>query len=732
MSMQMQMQDRPTDDEDVEAASIAPMENMDVTDGTLRRKGAVRTFPWLLREAELNLVVPLPLPEALPLPVQGPVPVPVPVPSIEAEAPLQDEEEEAVEDHFIPSVAKRPRLRLRLESSLSTDVAVEDDDATMVDVPADDTVASAVAVAVAVTPPITDDDTVATQSPPAPALAAAAEAASSTLPNKAAAATAGAETKAKAKAKRPPWVTLVCNKWTTEEDVQLTEAVKIFGTTAWVKVAQRIVFRTNNQCRKRWVDNLGLALTSTTTGTGGDTTTRQQQQQQSAGKWTATEDAHLATAVKQFGNEWRAVATLVPGRTNIQCRQRWGRGLLDLENGGTGTGTGTGSAGGEQVKARKWTPQEDIKLADAAAQFGNEWTKVADLVPGRTNAQCRQRWVNRVNPANGTKCRKWSKTEDSMLACAVGDFGNDWTAVASQIEDRTNIQCRQRWLHSLDRAGPGVKTGKWTKEEDAKLLQGVTKFGNNWAAVAAAVVGRTNGQCCQRWLHSSANPDSGEKSRRWTPVEDAKLLKAMKKFGNDWTAIAALVPDRTNAQCGKRWARVFDPANSDKGPWTPAEDATLTEAMTKLGTTNDWSAVAALVPRRGNLQCRQRWLCSLLPAQAEWTSEEDIKLIEAVGECGDDWTAVAALVPDRTDEECGKRWARAFGSNNGDEETLDTRNGDEETLDTGNGDKETLDTGNGDKGGSGIVADTGRKRRAWGCGPEVRQRLDKSCAAHRQ
>jgi hypothetical protein len=173
------------------------------------------------------------------------------------------------------------------------------------------------------------------------------------------------------------------------------------------------------------------------------------------------------------------------------------------------------------------------------------------------------------------------------------------------------------------------------------------------------------------------NPDAGEKCRRWTPFEDAKLLKAMKKFGNDWTAVAALVPDRTNVQCGKRWARAFDPDNSDKGPWTPEEDATLTEAVMKLG--NNWPAVANLVPRRGNVQCRQRWLCSLLPDQVKWTPEEDTKLIEAVGECGDDWTAVAALVPDRTDVECGKRWARAFGSsNNEDKEALDTDNGEKE------------------------------------------------------
>jgi hypothetical protein len=520
MSMQIQ---GPTAED---ASMPMPMENVT---GTVRRKGAMRTFPWLLRAAELNLVLPLPA-STLPLTVT------LSLPPVIEEAPTQDEDED--EDLLIPPVAKRPRLETPL------DHALVEDEANMVAVP-DDANMVAVAVTPIVTPDITNDDTLVT-----PSLAAASF--------------------ANVKAKRAR-VTLC--KWTPEEDAKLTDAFKIFGSR-WILVAEKIDGRTNNQCRKRWVDNLAPVAGSCLTG-----------------RWTREEDSHLAIAFKQFGNEWSAVATLVPGRSNIQCRQRWARGL-DLDNGGTGKG---------ETKARKWTLEEDGKLADAAAKFGNEWTAVAALVAGRTNAQCRQRWVNRLNPANCAKSRKWCPSEDTMLAGAVGEFGNDWTAVASQIDGRTNIQCRQRWLHSLDHAAGG----KGTTIGDAKLLQGVQKFGNNWAAVATTVAGRTY------------------------------------------------------------------------GPWTTEENATLTEAVNKLGT-NDWPAVSALIPLRGNLQCRERWLNSLLPAQAKWTSEEDMKLIEAVGECGDDWTAVAALVPDRTGVECEKRWARAFGSSNEDKEVCDTDNGDKD------------------------------------------------------
>jgi hypothetical protein len=96
--------------------------------------------------------------------------------------------------------------------------------------------------------------------------------------------------------------------------------------------------------------------------------------------------------------------------------------------------------------------------------------------------------------------------------------------------------------------------------------------------------------------------------RNWKPEEDTKLTEAVTKHGNNWAAVAALVPGRSNAQSRKRWNYSLDPdINSDK--WTVEEDATLTEAVTNLG--DDWVRVAMLVPGRTNLQCRNRWINNL-------------------------------------------------------------------------------------------------------------------------
>jgi hypothetical protein len=63
--------------------------------------------------------------------------------------------------------------------------------------------------------------------------------------------------------------------------------------------------------------------------------------------------------------------------------------------------------------------------------------------------------------------------------------------VASFIPGRTNEQCRDRWTERLN---PKIPRGKWTSEEDARLLSAVDVFGlGNWKEVSERVgTGRTD------------------------------------------------------------------------------------------------------------------------------------------------------------------------------------------------------------------------------------------------
>jgi hypothetical protein len=164
----------------------------------------------------------------------------------------------------------------------------------------------------------------------------------------------------------------------------------------------------------------------------------------------------------------------------------------------------------------------------------------------------------------------------------------------------------------------------WTGEEDAKLTEAVKKHGKIWVAVAAMVPDRTNDQCRERWVHTvdPVNGNKGKPRRSWTGEEGTKLTEAVKKHGNKWVAVATLVPGRTNQQCHKRWTQALDPANGLKGrKWTGEEDAKLTEAVKKHG--KNWVAVATLVPGRTDSQCRARWVKCLDPDRASNTAEEE-------------------------------------------------------------------------------------------------------------
>jgi hypothetical protein len=102
---------------------------------------------------------------------------------------------------------------------------------------------------------------------------------------------------------------------------------------------------------------------------------------------------------------------------------------------------------------------------------------------------CQNRWYRTVDPS--IRRGSWSPEEDAQLRLAVDLYGNAWMEVASFIPGRTNEQCRDRWSSRLN---PKVPRGKWTAEEDARLLSAVDEFGvEKWKEVSESVgAGRTD------------------------------------------------------------------------------------------------------------------------------------------------------------------------------------------------------------------------------------------------
>lgn len=197
--------------------------------------------------------------------------------------------------------------------------------------------------------------------------------------------------------------------------------------------------------------------------------------------WTILEDKKLLFIVQERGvYNWIDISVALGShRTPFQCLARYQRSLNPY------------------ILNKDWTADEDAKLRGAVESFGdNNWQIVASNLEGRTGPQCSNRWRKSLNP-DRRKVGRWSVDEDKCLKVAVMLFGaKNWNKIAQFAPGRTQVQCRERWLNCLD---PSLNLKAWTEEEDCKLLAAISEHGYCWSKVATCVPPRTDNQCRRRW-----------------------------------------------------------------------------------------------------------------------------------------------------------------------------------------------------------------------------------------
>ncbi|ELV13154.1 snRNA-activating protein complex subunit 4 [Tupaia chinensis] len=203
------------------------------------------------------------------------------------------------------------------------------------------------------------------------------------------------------------------------------------------------------------------------------------------------------------------------------------------------------------INKQDWSGEEVERLQAIAATHGHlEWQEVAEeLGTGRSAFQCLQQF-QRHNPA--LRRRAWTEEEDRVLAQLVQEMRvgrHPPLPVVYYMEGRDSMQLIYRWTKSLD---PSLKRGLWAPEEDAKLLRAVAKYGEqDWFRIRQEVPGRSDAQCRDRYLrrlHFSL------KKGRWSAQEEEQLLRLIEKYGvGHWAKIASELPHRSGSQCLSKW-----------------------------------------------------------------------------------------------------------------------------------------------------------------------------------
>jgi hypothetical protein len=156
-------------------------------------------------------------------------------------------------------------------------------------------------------------------------------------------------------------------------------------------------------------------------------------------------------------------------------------------------------------------------------------------------------FIRKIFHKNG----KWTEEEDKLIAekGILCRNKKDWRSL-SNILNKDPDKCMRRF----NIKNPSIKKGKWTKEEDKKLMNLIDTYGKNWTKISKLFTSRNPKQVKNRF-ENSLNPILIKK--KFSKEDDDLMKKLFDLFGNKWSMYLNYFPFCSIKRIKTRFMRIY-------------------------------------------------------------------------------------------------------------------------------------------------------------------------------
>ena len=101
------------------------------------------------------------------------------------------------------------------------------------------------------------------------------------------------------------------------------------------------------------------------------------------------------------------------------------------------------------TKRQPWQAHEDEKVIELVSKHGQSWALIASMMDGRSGKQIRDRYLNKLRP--DIKIDEWTKEEDNQLIGYFHEHGRKWSKIATLLPGRTEGQVKNRFYSHISK-----------------------------------------------------------------------------------------------------------------------------------------------------------------------------------------------------------------------------------------------------------------------------------------